>query len=159
MNLWQSGMERIYIPIICENCGNKVSVNGTINEGKIEFPVCPACHSELPPQLLVAEDRVAGKDTDLNHQINVIVGFRSDGEMQEATFKLGPYISIISAMQATTNAACIAFQDGDAAVIKLEYLRQELEDLPAEIKNQYIAYLQSCIDLVETKSDKAVDSE
>jgi hypothetical protein len=143
IDTWESDMEQCYIPIICRACGQKVSVRGKISENGIKFESCPNCESPLPVCHLMPDDDYDLGDAVAEEDIVVQVTFFTNGEIQEASFKLGPYQDVISVMQTMISSACITFQHrkDNAGEIKLEYLRTEMEELPKREQEAMRDYL------------------
>jgi hypothetical protein len=112
--LWESGRERIYVPVVCYRCEEQVSISGKVQEGQIVCDPCPKCGAAFDISVDVETDTdasdsgVAVSDS-LNLTTSAEVKWFCDGWLKESAFKFPECPSVVETILRVLRTGCMVY--------------------------------------------------
>jgi hypothetical protein len=103
IDLWDSGMERIYLPVVCPNCEMKVSVRGEIKDGIVQLEHCPECGYGQMELTLAANDPKRPDE--------IIVTVRWEMSNKQTVEHKMPFTDLIEAICFPIDLGCFIFSN------------------------------------------------
>jgi hypothetical protein len=110
IKVWDSGMNRIFISVICPQCEEKVSVQGEVKDSKIELGICPKCnYANMVLSLGIDDPQIVDE---------VVVTIRWDIGNKEMVEHKMPFTDIVEAITYPIDLGCFIFSNDNVTPLE-----------------------------------------